>query len=80
MIFVFSKDVNLNSMAVSAANKYYIFAKDPNGAGGILNRTFPDAVCATMVWRTTSSEDFAEIDAAKTQSLPIMVAQKGYYP
>ncbi|PBK92228.1 glycoside hydrolase family 5 protein [Armillaria gallica] len=61
-------DASLNSMAVSTASQYYILAMNPNSTGSTLNLTFPDTVCAATAWRTSASEDFAEIDAAKTQS------------
>ncbi len=58
-------DAKLDSMALSTESKYHILAM--NSDISTLNLTFPARYAQRRPWRTSASEDFAEMDAAKTE-------------
>ncbi|KAF8663662.1 hypothetical protein AX16_000904 [Volvariella volvacea WC 439] len=57
-------DAGKFTMAVSSSTNYYILAMNPNSTDSNLTLTFPESVCARNGFRTSASEDWAQIGGA----------------
>lgn len=69
-------DANKFTMAVSDATSYYILAMNPNAADSSLTLTFPDAACANRAYRTSATEDFAQLAGAVSSGSGWVLALK----
>jgi len=74
---IVGSDANEFTMAVSDASTYYILAMNPNSADSSLTLTFPDAACAARAFRTSASEDFAQLTGAVKSGSAWVLALKG---
>ncbi|KNZ74048.1 hypothetical protein J132_08358 [Termitomyces sp. J132] len=74
---IIGSDASKFTMAVASADTYYILAMNPNTSDSNLTLTFPDAACATNAFRTSVSEDFAEISGAVKSDSSWVLALEG---
>ncbi|KIK60772.1 glycoside hydrolase family 30 protein [Collybiopsis luxurians FD-317 M1] len=80
---VSGSDASEFTLVVSNSTTYSVIAMNPNSTASTLSLTFPETVCGTTAFRTSATEDFSTIAAAKASgsswSLPLNAVSLSSY-